>query len=431
MPNYNVAPAPRATSAQAVGAGSHEAGRGGQGLNYSIGRVGLPVRRDRHHYWGGPTPAPAAARSGRHHRRSDAQPHGKVRYHANCRMPRIIQAKFSPAKFRRELLAWYDRNKRDLPWRRTRDPWAIHVSEIMLQQTRVAAVLPYYERFMARYSSPRAFARAPDSAVLACWAGLGYYSRARNLQAAAVRITQAGVYPQDYDAIRALPGAGAYTAAAIASIAFGEARAAVDGNVLRVLARVTAEKADLRASQTRARLEAAAQALLHARRPGDFNQALMELGATVCLPRNPRCPACPVAGWCEARALGLQDQLPVKLSRPRPAEVVRRLLVILGKGRGNGAVLLRHLAADSPRLAGFWELPEPEHVPRARALREIGEFRHTIVSTNHRCRVLLASLGSRAVDRVCKWTPLASLASLPLSTMARKALVLAGLAPAR
>ena len=134
-----------------------------------------------------------------------------------------------------------------------------------------------------------------------------------------------------------------------------------------------------------------------------------------------------MASWCEALALGLQNQLPVKTSRPRPAVVVRRLLVI----RRKGAVLLRRLAADSPRLAGFWELPEPEHVPGARALREIGEFRHTIVSTNHLCCVSLASIGRRAVDRVCEWAPLASIASLPLSTMARKALVLAGLAPSR
>jgi A/G-specific adenine glycosylase len=334
---------------------------------------------------------------------------------------------FSPASFRRALLAWYDRNKRDLPWRRTRDPWAIHVSEIMLQQTRVAAVLPYFERFMARYPTPTSFARAPEGDVLACWAGLGYYSRARNLRAAAERIARDGAYPRDYNTLRGLVGVGAYTAAAIASIAFGEARAAVDGNVLRVLARVTAEKADLRASPTRARLEAAVQALLHARRPGDFNQAMMELGATVCLPRGPRCPQCPVASCCEAHALGLQNQLPVKTPRPRPTEVVRRLLII----RRKEALLLRRLAADSPRLAGFWELPEPEHVPGARTLREIGEFQHTIVSTNHRCRVLLASVGPRTVDRVCEWTPLASLVSLPLSTMTRKALVLAGLAPAR
>jgi A/G-specific adenine glycosylase len=328
-------------------------------------------------------------------------------------------------KFRRALLAWYDKNKRHLPWRRTRDPWAIHVSEIMLQQTRVAAVLPYYERFLKRYPTPASFTHASESEVLACWAGLGYYSRARNLQAAARQIAEAGAYPKDYDSIRALPGVGAYTAAAIASIAFGEARAAVDGNVLRVLARVIAEKADLRAVDTRARLCAQARSLLDRQRPGDFNQAMMELGATVCLARSPRCAECPVANWCEARALGLQNELPVKGARPKPNDVTRRLLIV----RRNGSILLRQIAAGSPRLAGFWELPEPEHLPGACAMREIGEFRHTIVSTNHYCRVLQASTGRKAADGVCQWTPLASLKSLPLSTMARKALVLAGLAP--
>ena len=327
-------------------------------------------------------------------------------------------------KFRRALLAWYDSNKRDLPWRRTRDPWAIHVSEIMLQQTRVATVLPYYDRFLKHYPVPEAFARASESELLACWAGLGYYSRARNLQTAARRIAEAGAYPKDQDTIRELPGVGAYTAAAIASIAFGEARAAVDGNVLRVLARVTADKGELRNAETRARLGAMAQPLLDRRRPGDFNQAMMELGATVCLPRSPRCAECPVAKWCAARALGLQNELPIKGAPPRPTDVTRRLLIV----RRNGSILLRQIAADSPRLAGFWELPEPEHVPGARAMREIGEFRHTIVSTNHCCRVLLASTGRKLADGVCQWTPLASLKSLPLSTMARKALVLAGLA---
>jgi A/G-specific adenine glycosylase len=192
-----------------------------------------------------------------------------------------------------------------------------------------------------------------------------------------------------------------------------------------VLARVTADKGELRNTETRARLGAAANSILDRRRPGDFNQAMMELGATVCLPQSPRCAECPVAKWCEARVLGLQNELPVKGARPRPNDVTRRLLIV----RRNGSILLRQVAADSRRLAGFWELPEPEHVPNARALREIGEFRHTIVSTNHCCRVLRASTGRKLADGVCQWTPLASLKSLPLSTMARKALVLAGLAP--
>jgi A/G-specific adenine glycosylase len=338
-------------------------------------------------------------------------------------------SEISPAKFRRALLGWYRRNQRDLPWRRTRDPWAIHVSEIMLQQTRVAAVLPYYERFLVRYPTPDAFAQASESELLACWAGLGYYSRARNLQKAAERIALTGEYPRDYRDIRALPGVGDYTAAAIGSIAFGHARAAVDGNVLRVFARITAEKADPRAGATRERLTETAQALVHPNRPGpnrpgDFNQALMELGATVCLPRNPRCAACPVSRWCEAHALGLPHQLPVKSPKPPSVDVVRRLLII----QRNGAVLLCRVAADSRRLAGFWDLPEAEQIPGARIQKTVAEFRHTIVNTNHRCHVSLASAGRRATPPELRWTPLARIASLPLSTMARKALALAGLA---
>jgi len=325
------------------------------------------------------------------------------------------------AAFRRALLAWYHRHKRDLPWRRTRDPWRIHVSEIMLQQTRVAAVLPYYEHFLARYPAPAAFASAPENDVLAAWAGLGYYSRARNLQKAARQVTEAGAYPRDYDGLRELAGVGPYTAAAIASFAFDKPHAAVDGNVLRVVSRVVAEKGDLRAGPVRARLDDAAQSLLDPRRPGDFNQAMMELGATVCLPRSPQCTRCPVASHCEARALGLENELPVKAAKPRPGEIVRSLLVI----RRNGSVLLRRVESYSRRLAGFWELPGPEHLPAARAIRSIGDFSHTIVNTNHRCRVLLASARARGV---CEWTPLSALAALPLSTMARKALTLAGVA---
>jgi len=331
-------------------------------------------------------------------------------------------SEISPARFRRALLGWYDRNRRDLPWRRTRDAWAIHVSEIMLQQTRVAAALPYYERFLARYPTAAAFARADESEILACWAGLGYYSRARNLRKAAERIAAAGAYPRDYADIRALAGVGDYTAAAIASIAFGAARAAVDGNVLRVFARVTAEKADPRAGGTRERLTRTAQALIAQGRPDDFNQALMELGATVCLPRRPHCEGCPIARWCDAHALGLQHQLPVRTPKPQTVVVVRRLLVI----RRNGALLLRRVAPDSGRLAGFWELPEVEQIAGASDQKTVGEFRHTIVNTCHRCHVVMASAGRRTMPHEFRWMPLADVESVPLSTMARKALALAG-----
>jgi len=328
----------------------------------------------------------------------------------------------SPAKFRRALLGWYERNRRDLPWRRTSDPWAIHVSEIMLQQTRVAAVLPYYERFMARYPTPAAFARVSESETLACWAGLGYYSRARNLQKAAVRIALSGEYPRDHADIRALPGVGDYTAAAIGSIAFGHARAAVDGNVLRVFARITAEKADLRARATQQRLTQTARALIDPRRPGDFNQALMELGATVCLPRNPLCLVCPLSGVCAARESGRAAELPVKLRKQEPVRISGELLVIEKRGR----ILLRQREPEASRMAGFWDLPAPADLPRVKPGARLGEIRHTI--THH--RYTLAVRRADAAGRLpagFRWFAPAELNSIPFSTTARKALRLAGL----
>jgi A/G-specific adenine glycosylase len=188
---------------------------------------------------------------------------------------------------RAKLAAWYDGARRDLPWRRTRDPYAIWVSEIMLQQTRVAAVIPYYERFLQRFPSPDALAQAPEEELLAMWSGLGYYSRARNLQKAARQITEAGDFPRAYTAIRELAGVGEYTAAAIASIAFDLPHAVVDGNVRRVLARLM--------NDGNLDVQQAAERLLDRRDPARWNQAVMELGATICLPREPRCGECPIA----------------------------------------------------------------------------------------------------------------------------------------
>ncbi len=310
---------------------------------------------------------------------------------------------------RRVLLAWYDRNKRDLPWRRTRDPYAIWVSEIMLQQTRVAAAAPYYERFLARFPTVEALAAAPEEQVLACWAGLGYYSRARNLHRAAKQIAAAGAFPKTCEEIRDLPGVGAYTAAAVASIAFGEAVAAVDGNVLRVLSRVTAEHVP-------ARLRETASELLDPRRPGDFNQALMELGATVCTPRNMSCSACPVQQFCEARALGREREFPMTLSRARKEGSVRTVLVIIRRGK----LLVWRRARDSKRLASFWELPEPEHLPRAVYDVVAAEFRHTIVNTTYTVRVARATHPRTPAG--FRWMPLDTVGEMPLSTTARKAL---------
>ena len=228
--------------------------------------------------------------------------------------------------FRRRLLAWFRRTKRDLPWRHTRDPYRIWLSEIMLQQTRVTTVIPYYRRFLERFPTVQHLARARPAAVLAAWAGLGYYSRARNLHLAARRIVtrHGGKFPHELDATLALPGIGRYTAAAILSIACDQPLAALDGNVARVLARLDAMRGDLRRPAAWQRLDAAADALLARHAPGDWNQAMMELGATVCTPQAPRCPQCPVARWCRAQALGLAERLPEARRKTRARESHRR-----------------------------------------------------------------------------------------------------------
>jgi A/G-specific adenine glycosylase len=314
---------------------------------------------------------------------------------------------------------WYRHIRRDLPWRRTRDPYRIWVSEIMLQQTRVAAAIPYYERFLARFPDAAALARAPEPEVLAAWAGLGYYSRARNLQAAARRIAEAGRFPEDYESIRALPGVGEYTAAAVASIAFGLPYAVLDGNVMRVLARLANDDGDLRSGEMRTRLRALAAALLDRERPGDFNQAVMELGATVCLPKEPSCLLCPVAAWCEAHRHGSERRLPVKSAG---AEAVRLELVFLAVRRKKQYLLWRR-PAGAGRMAGFWELPDPTQLPESRVGARLGSFRHSI--THHLYTVTVFEAEPGDVPQGLEWIPESRLESIPLSTLARKALALA------
>jgi A/G-specific adenine glycosylase len=319
---------------------------------------------------------------------------------------------------RARLLRWYERNSRDLPWRCTRDPYRIWVSEIMLQQTRAQAVIPYYEKFLARFPTIAELARAPEADVLACWSGLGYYSRARNLHRAARRM--GGVFPGDYAAIRELPGVGEYTAAAVASIAFGLPHAVLDGNVMRVIARVTDDAADIVSARTRARFRETARQWLDARRPGAFNQALMELGATVCLPRAPLCLECPLASLCAARRQGRESQLPVKLRKRAPEKIETALAVV----ERNGRILFWQRRADSRRMAGFWELPSPEQLPRLQSPRAVGVFRHTI--THHHYSITVWTGGLARAPRELRWLPLEDLHRYALSTASRKALRLAG-----
>src|SRR6266699_3579300 len=227
------------------------------------------------------------------------------------------------ATFRRQLLGWFREFQRDLPWRRTTDPYRIWLSEIMLQQTRVVAAIPYYQRFLQRFPDVRMLATAPQEEVLRWWAGLGYYSRARNLQKAAQEIVAkyGGEFPTRLKDLLALPGIGNYTAAAILSLAFGEKHAVLDGNVARVLARLGAIRGDLRESRQWQELQKTADRLLESKSPGDWNQAMMELGATLCTPKSPQCLLCPVAQSCEGRKLGIAELLPEKRKKRATEEI--------------------------------------------------------------------------------------------------------------
>ena len=272
----------------------------------------------------------------------------------------------------------------------------------MLQQTRVVAVIPYYERFLERFPDAAALAEAPEPELLALWSGLGYYSRARNLQKAARQIVNSGAFPKDYASILELAGVGTYTAAAIASISFGLPHAVVDGNVRRVLARWM--------NDGHADVQQIADRLLDPRDPARWNQAVMELGATICLPREPLCGECPVAAHCAARRAGTQNDLPLKRAKPAPEHLEQTLLVI----RRNGRILL----TPSARVKGFWDLPE--HSVSFRLGATLGEFRHTITHRHYRFTVKEAIAGT--APKGSRWHTAKELARIPLSTTARKAL---------
>jgi A/G-specific adenine glycosylase len=261
------------------------------------------------------------------------------------------------AAARKALLAWYDRHARDLPWRRTRDPYAIWVSEVMLQQTRVDTVIPYYARFLARFPTPHALADAPIDDVLAHWSGLGYYRRARLLHEGAKAVVQShgGVIPKAPEPRRALPGVGRYTAGAIGSIAFDLPEPIVDGNVARVLARLACVDTPLGARETERVLWETAAQFSQGARPGALNQALMELGACVCLPREARCDACPIAKYCRARREGRVSALPVPAPKKAPRAV--RLVALLAQAEQERVFLQRGAGS---LFGGLWGVPMRE-----------------------------------------------------------------------
>jgi A/G-specific adenine glycosylase len=306
--------------------------------------------------------------------------------------------------FRRQLLAWYDTHARDLPWRKSRDPYRVWVSEIMLQQTRVAAVIEHYHEFLRRFPTVQKLAAARESSVLAAWSGLGYYRRARMLHAAAKVIARklAGEFPNTVERLRNLPGVGRYTAAAIASIAFGEPVAVVDGNVERVLQRLSGRHL------SGEKLWSEAERLLDWERPGDFNQAVMEFGATVCTPRAPICLTCPVVGLCATRGQLAGTSKP---SRQKKKEIH------YGLDCQDGKVFLVQRPRDAPLMAGMWELPEIVR-PTDRTRAEI-TVRHSITVTDYRVHIWrrIAPEGTLG-----EWISLRRLRRLPMTGLARKIL---------
>jgi A/G-specific adenine glycosylase len=339
-----------------------------------------------------------------------------------------------------DLLAWYDEHKRDLPWRRTVDPYAIWVSEIMLQQTRVETVMPYYERFLERFPSVEALASADTETVLAIWSGLGYYRRARNLHRAAQAVVDSGNgIPTDSRTLMQLPGIGSYTAAAVASIAFGEAVPAIDGNIERVITRWRGIGGNPRRGEGRRMVVLAASWLIDRGRPGDSNQALMELGATLCRPRQPRCEECPLAPDCVAASSGHPEVYPSPRERPSPVRVERWVAVIRN---GDEVLLIRRQDGSGP-LPGMWTLPWVDRTPEGTAAdrfaqrygglwwtgRALGEVRHAITRRQFHIEILEAwqkDGGDIAEGTEAGWFDRQEVGNLPKSSLVDKVLTKIG-----
>jgi A/G-specific adenine glycosylase len=355
--------------------------------------------------------------------------------------PALDRARRKAPRLRRALLRWYRRHARELPWRTRPDPWPVWVSEIMLQPTRVETVIPYFTRFLEAFPTVEDLARAPEDRVLKLWEGLGYYRRVRNLHRAARHVVEArgGALPDTAEGWRTLPGVGAYTAAAIASIAFGEPVAVVDGNVKRVIARLFRIDKTLGQAEGEKTLRALADRLLAPRRPGDHNQAVMDLGASVCTPKNPACETCPLRRLCEAFAEDEPTAYPRRRPRARPPHRVVTAAVIRRQGR-----LLLGKRPPEGLLGGLWEFPggkvEAGETPRAALRRELkeelgvaarvgterGSVEHAYTHFTITLKLFEASIG-RAKPQArwhtaLKWVLPAQLADHALPTATRKAL---------
>lgn len=345
-----------------------------------------------------------------------------------------------PAEFTADLLAWYAQHARVLPWRGNCNPYAIWVSEVMLQQTRVETVIPYFERWMSRFPDLASLAQASQQDVLAAWEGLGYYSRARNLHKAAQMIFRemGGELPRDPKALSRLPGVGRYTAGAIASLAFGVDAPALDGNIRRVLARVFNLTEPARSAAGERRLWELAAENLPPGRAGDYNQAMMDLGATICTPRAPDCPGCPVRRFCQAYASGVQEERPVALAKPAMPHHIVTAAVIHDQRR----VLIAQRPPDG-LLGGLWEFPGGKLQPGEdlatclqREIREelgagivvqeqLGVYRHAYTHfrvTLHAFHCVLANGDRPRPVQVndLRWVALSELAAYPMGKIDRQ-----------
>ena len=340
--------------------------------------------------------------------------------------------------FQRRLLTWYRRHRRTLPWREDPNPYRVWVSELMLQQTQVKTALPYFERFIARFPDVERLAKASEQEVLASWSGLGYYRRAKSLHRAARLLVEkkGGIFPRDVAGWIELPGVGRYTAGAIVSIAFGKRVPIVDGNVARVLSRLFLVSGDPRRGAAKRRVWALAEDILPRRSISDFNQALMELGALVCTPKNPKCLSCPIVSDCVARSLGIEEELP-ELPAPKPSVSVTMTATLIEE---EGRVLLyrRH---GSDLMRDLWELPTadvPEgEEPRVVMVREVREkygldveprrelekIRHSIMNRRITLHAYTAELMEppRQTDQ-CRWVAQSELSDFPTSSMVHKVL---------
>jgi len=330
------------------------------------------------------------------------------------------------AEMQKQLLRWFDRHARTLPWRSRaarRDPYRVWVSEIMLQQTQVVTVIPYYQRWLRLFPTVGALARAKPAEVLKAWEGLGYYRRARNLHAAAREVVRrhSGRLPATRDELLALPGIGRYTVGAILSIAFGQREPLVDGNVARVLARLFGVRQNVKTGAGQARLWKLAGSLVPAKRPGAFNESLMELGATVCTPMGPRCDYCPVRKFCVALRLGEIERLPNTGKRPKSRLVQQRALLIWRDGR----VLIRRRRLGES-MCGLWEFPcEPVAGVRSVVGERIGSIRHSVMNDRllvaaHDCRWLGGEPICQGKIGCWRWANRAMLARLPFIGAHRK-----------